>query len=268
MGLQIEAQDLVVRCYALWSRRTLELHGKPYDAKSPLHADALLEKPELPDQAEWTQALGKAGLCLGVTFANRFLSPENLGRFRAQVSEKVEDRAAACADLPQLLSRRSADVGLAAETDRLSTARQADQLCEGLRGTSGVEQVKLLPAIEPNSRAANGRHVADARKLVELLRDVVLFGVFDQLRSRRSELAGAEELLEHVPSALRQDEINVSLAERVRDLARQAQRLLHPDGRGKEVVFQRRVQAQGSAKGRAPLNELTALIDTELHKGG
>ena len=49
MGLELEAQDLVVRCYALWSRRTLELHGKPYEGKSPLHALArYLLRPKNP----------------------------------------------------------------------------------------------------------------------------------------------------------------------------------------------------------------------------
>jgi len=271
MGLQIDAQDLVVRCYALWARRTFELHGKLYEPKSPLHADAVLEKPDLPDQAEWTQALGKAGQCFGVTFSNRFLSPDNLGRFRNQLIEKVEGVAAACADLPALLARRSADLGLPGETDRLGTARSADQLCVALRGKSGIEQVRVLAAYEPKtSGAAVGRHVGEVRKLGDLLRDDVLFGVFGQLRARRSELPGAEELLEQAHAALRQDEINVALAERIRDLAVQAQRLLHPEAGRPErpVVLERRVQAKGATDIRQKLGALVQEVEAELEKSG
>ncbi len=267
MGLQIEAQDLVVRCYALWARRTFELHGKPYEPKSPLHADAVLEKPDLPDQAEWTRALGKAAQCFGVTFANRFLSPDNLGRFRAQLGAKVESAATPCADLPPLLARRSTEVGLTGETDRLQTARSADELCTVLRGKTGLELVRTLAGYEPKtSGLAVGRHVGEAQKVTELLRDDVVFGVFEQLRARRNELTGAEELLEHVHAALRQDEINVALVERVRDLARQAQRLLHPDTSrpGATVVFERRLQVKGGEEIRRKLSELVNEAEAKL----
>jgi hypothetical protein len=271
MGLQIEAQDLVVRCYALWARRTLELHGKPYEAKSPLHADAILEKPELPDQAEWAMALAKASQCVGVTFAGRFLSPDNLGRFRAELSKRVESVAPACADLPGLLQRRSAEVGLGGDTPRIGTARSADQLCVALRGKSGVEQVRALVAYEPQTNGPSvGVHVGQAAALVTLLRDEFLFGVFEQLAARKDELAGAAELLEHVQAALRQDESHVALGERIKDLGRQAQRLLHPETRApnQHVVFQKRVEAHGPEAARGRLRQLVDEIETELERGG
>lgn len=270
MGLEIEAQDLVVRCYALWSRRTFELHGKPYEPKSPLHPEATLEKPELPEQSEWTQALAKASQCLGVTFAGRFLSPDNLGRFRALVSDKVDKAAGGCAELPPLLVRRNARLKLDADTDRLQTARSADQLCVSLRGRSGVEQVRALAHYEPKSGgAAVGQQVGRVDGLVDLLRDDILFGVFDQLTARRGEAPGAEELLEQVVAALRQDEVIVGLGERLRDLARQAQRLLHVEEKGPrhEIVLQQRLQALGSAAIRSKLHQLVADVEKALGSG-
>ncbi len=259
MGLQVEAQDLVVRCYALWARRTLELHGKPWEGKPPLPADAVLEKPELPDQTEWTLALGKASQCLGITFAGRFLSPENVSRFRALLAAKVEKNAEWCAGLPPLLLQRSVRLGLGEDTERIMTARSADQLCALLRGKSGIDQVQALAAYEPKTGpVAVGRHVNEAERLSPLLRDDIVFGVFDQLMARSTELVGAEELVEQARAALRQDEVNVALGERLRDLARQAQKLLQPQTKpgSYEVVLQKRVHAAGAAEIRRKLGEL------------
>jgi hypothetical protein len=270
MGLEIEAQDLVVRCYALWSRRTLELHGKPYEAKSPLHAEATLEKPELPEQTEWTQALSKASQCLGVTFAGRFLSPDNLGKLRALLLDRVEKKAAACAEVPGLLTRRNAELGVGSETDRLTTARSADQLCLSLRGKTGVEQVRALAEYEPRTGGtAVGQQIARAEATAELLRDDILFGVFSQLRARAEEVAGATEVVEQACAALRQDEVIVALAERLRDLAKQAQRLLHPEPKTSSdaVVLQQRVQARGPAAIRETLSTLVAEVERALSEG-
>ena len=267
MGLEVEAQDLVVRCYALWARRTLELHGKPYEGKSPLHADAALEKPELPDQAEWTLALAKASQCLGITFAGRFLSPENVSRFRALLAEKVEKVAGWCSALPAVLARRNGGMTLGADTDRAITARSADQLCVALRGKSGIEQVRALAAYDPKTGAvAVGRHVAESERLSELLRDDILFGVFDQLIARSVDLAGAEEVVEQARAALRQDEVNVALAERLRDLARQAQRLLQPEPKiiDHKVLLQQRLQVRGTAEIRSKLTELVSQVESVL----
>ncbi|HWA24379.1 MAG TPA: hypothetical protein VG734_01800 [Lacunisphaera sp.] len=269
MGLQVEAQDLVVRCYALWSRRTFELHGKPYEAKSPLHGDATLEKPELPELTEWAQALGKASQALGVTFANRFLSPENLSRFRALLNQSVEKAAAHCAELPGLLSARNAGLGVGPETERLKTARSADEVCVAVRGKSGVEQVRALAEYEPQTGgAAVGQHVGHAKELAELLRDDILFGVFAQLRAQSGALPGAAELVELAASALRQDEVNVALGERLRDLARQAQRLLHPETRAPEqrVLLRKQSSARGKQAIQRELAELVSEVERALEE--
>jgi hypothetical protein len=216
-------------------------------------------------------ALAKASQCVGVTFAGRFLSPDNLGRFRAELSKRVESVAPACADLPGLLQRRSAEVGLGGDTPRIGTARSADQLCVALRGKSGVEQVRALVAYEPQTNGPSvGVHVGQAAALVTLLRDEFLFGVFEQLAARKDELAGAAELLEHVQAALRQDESHVALGERIKDLGRQAQRLLHPETRApnQHVVFQKRVEAHGPEAARGRLRQLVDEIETELERGG
>jgi hypothetical protein len=50
MGLEDEAEDLVVRCYARHAARTFMYFGKPYQpvAGTAMPEDVVLEKPELP----------------------------------------------------------------------------------------------------------------------------------------------------------------------------------------------------------------------------
>ena len=58
-----EAADLVVRCYARWSARTLVRGGRSFEPRpgQPLPDDVVLEKPPLPSQASWKDAIARAG---------------------------------------------------------------------------------------------------------------------------------------------------------------------------------------------------------------
>jgi len=127
--------------------------------------------------------------------------------------------------------------------------------------------VRALAAYDPKTGAvAVGRHVAESERLSELLRDDILFGVFDQLIARSVDLAGAEEVVEQARAALRQDEVNVALAERLRDLARQAQRLLQPEPKiiDHKVLLQQRLQVRGTAEIRSKLTELVSQVESVL----
>ena len=93
MGLLVEAQDLLLRCYAVWASRSFELDGRPLDPETHkvLPDRAILEKPELPTQQQWNDAFAKAGQCFGITFAGRHLSPDNLGRLQAHLDAKLKE---------------------------------------------------------------------------------------------------------------------------------------------------------------------------------
>ena len=101
---------------------------------------------------------------------------------------------------------------------------------------------------------------------VRILEDNLVFGVFTQLRGRRDTLSGGAELLEQVASALRQDEVHVSLALRLRGFAEEGQQLIQgplassagPEARpvGTKVVRAERVDVRGAEAARARLDSV------------
>lgn len=231
MGLQDDALDLVVRCYARHEARTFMYFGKPYQpvAGTAMPDEVVLEKPDLPDAVAWSKALETAGHTLGVTMAGKALHADNLKRFEALVRTSFEASARPVAELPGRLAEWAALVGVAPDADRLVTARSTDELIAELVGQNAVAQVNTLAGfVARTSPRAVGKSRHGASGVVGLLGDAIVKGVFEQLAARRHELAGAEELLENVAQALRQDELHVALAERLRGLAEAGQRLLAP----------------------------------------
>lgn len=238
MGLQEDALDLVVRCYARHEARTFMYFGKPYTpvAGTAIPDEVVLEKPDLPDAVAWSKALEMAGHTLGVTMAGKALHADNLKRFEALVRTALDGSARSVAELPGRLAEWVALVGVDHNADRLVTARSTDELIAELVGQNAVTQVNTLACfVAKTSPRAVGKNRHSAGGVVSLLGDAIVKGVFEQLAARKHELAGAEELLENVAQALRQDELHVALAERLRSLAEAGQRLLAPPiaGRGK-----------------------------------
>ena len=232
MGLEDEAEDLVVRCYARHAARTFMYFGKPYQpvASTAMPEDVVLEKPELPGAAAWGAALDLSGHTLGVTLPGKALHADNLKRFEADVRGKLERLGRTTSDLPVRLTEWAALLGVAADADRITTARSGDTLVTELAGQGAVAQVNTLAGfVAKTSPRAVGKSLASAPDLAKLLGDGLVMGVFRQLVSRQDELTGAAELLEQAVVALRQDEIHVALGERLRSLAETGQRLLSRD---------------------------------------
>jgi len=231
MGLQDDALDLVVRCYARHEARTFMYFGKPYQpvAGTEMPDEVVLEKPDLPDAVAWSKALETAGHTLGLTMAGKALHADNLKRFEALLRTSLEASTRPVAELPGRLAEWAALVGVGHDADRLVTARSADELIAELVGQSAVAQVGTLAGfVARTSPRAVGKSRHGAPGVVSLLGDAIVKGVFEQLAARKHELAGAEELLENAAQALRQDELHVALAERLRGLAEAGQRLLAP----------------------------------------
>ncbi len=262
MGLEDEAEDLVVRCYARHSARTFMYFGKPYHpvAGTAMPEDVVLEKPELPGVAAWGAALDLAGHTLGVSLSGKALHADNLKRFEAELRGKLERVARAATELPARLREWAELVGVTGEVDRIVTAGSADTLVAELVGQAAVAQVETLARFEARtSPRAVGKSLASAPDLVKLLSDRLVSGVFQQLVGRRDELAGAAELLEQAVVAIRQDEIHVALVERLRSLAEAAQKLLS-GGKMPEAV--KGVVVAVNATGRAAaLARLDAAVE-------
>ncbi|MCE9575760.1 MAG: hypothetical protein K8W52_21600 [Deltaproteobacteria bacterium] len=229
MGLEDEADDLVVRCYARHAARTFIYFGKPYQpvAGTAMPEDVVLEKPELPGASAWGAALDLAGHTLGIALPGKALHADNLKRFEADLRGKLERIAGAAAQLPGRLSEWAELLAVDEKADRITTARSADTLVAELAGKGAVAQVETLAGFAAKtSPRAVGKSLASSSELVKLLADGLVIGVYRQLVARKAELAGAAELLEQAAVAVRQDEIHVALADRLRGLAEAGQRLL------------------------------------------
>jgi hypothetical protein len=277
-GLITEAEDLVVLCYARWSARTLMRSGRSYESRpgQELPDDVVLEKPPLPSQAFWKDAITRAGEVFGVSLPGKALHADNLKRFEKTLDEKRLEVAEACARLPLLLEQWLEILGQSSgdEVPRLTTARSARSLLDQLEQAEGIiGRVQALAKYEPvTSGRAVGRSLASAKEVVRVLADSLVRGVFLQLVAGKKRLDGAGAIIETTLRTLRQDELNASLAQRLRELAEESQRLLSPSVPepvpGPEPVpvsvsvpeslFTRRISARGAAAVRAELDKLLA----------
>lgn len=277
MGLPTDAEDLIVRCYARHAARTFVYFGKAYapEAGRPIPDEVVLEKPQLPGQAEWARALDMAGALLGVALPGRALHADNLKRFEVLVAERVKELAPAADKLPALIDGARGGFQLDADIDRLRTARAATDLCGALLGQSALRQVAVLAACTPvTSAQALARSLTTARAVGQVLADRLTMGQFEALVARRGTLEGAAELLDRVAATIRQDEVVAALPEHIRRAAEEAQRLLtHAvagpvPGPGWRVVLERTVHGQGKARALAALDEATAAARAAIEAGG
>lgn len=281
MGLQRRAEDLVVRCYALWSRRTLELDGRPYVvAKGKSIADdAVLEKPPLPPVETWEKALNTAGACFGGTgLSGKYLSPDNVNRLRTFLDQQVSKFGNVADELVPLLTRRCTDLGLPSDVPRLLTARDAQSLLANLRGKPALTQVDTLALFTPHtSSQAVGTHLFHASSILSMLKNDLLFATLGQLAARAETIPGGAALLDQVRTTLRQDELVAKCLAILNDAGVEAQRLLSQGTTPKakvvgevagEVIFERRFDLQNTAAARTALQELLSELDKASASGG
>jgi len=177
---------------------------------------------------------------------------------------------------------RLRDLALPENVDRLVTAISADALCAALHGKGVIEQVRTLATFEPKMSAlAVGTSLNSAKAVADMLDDALVFGVFSQLHAQEAALSGAKELLEDVAKVLRQDELNVALADRLRSLATAGQALLRPKPQptsagaapgaplpppppGAKVLVQKEIEAKGRAEALAKLRALVKDVESAI----
>lgn len=276
MGLLPDAQDLVVRCYAYYARRTLMLGGRRYEPGKPPMPDAVeLEKPDMPAEHVWDEARSRTATLFGEVLQNRALHPDNLKRWQERLQKKLEELHGPSRALPERLTRRLSERRVDA-SDRLVTAQSARALCDALTDTSASRQAETLAAADlATSASAMARHFPTAKATCEVLDDNLLFGVFDQLDRldgpRRDE---AQELLEQVAGCLRQDELHVPAASTLRSLAERGQLLLKgselpppPPPPGETLLARKSVSAKGLADALSALERVAAELREVLERG-
>ena len=75
------------------------------------------------------------------------------------------------------------------------------------------------------SAKAVGQSITSAHELAKVLRDKLIKGTFEPLLRKQNTIPGAAELIDELAQAFRQDEINMELSSRIKDLAVAAQAL-------------------------------------------
>jgi hypothetical protein len=273
MGLQPDAADLIVRCYARWAARTFVQYGKAYspEAGKPTPDQAVLEKPQLPSPADWGKAIDLAGRTFGLALIGKALHADNLKRFESALSTKLAEATTTSEKLPALLEKWAGLFGVSSDADRLRTARSAAALCAALAGQPAVRQVEVLASFAPETSAkAVGSSLGSAKAISQVLAERLVLGQFEAIAARRAELVGGAELLEQAAAVMRQDEVNGALADKLRRLAEEAQRLLVPvqPAGGVKVLTRRRLSAKGGAAVRAELEMLMQELRVAIDAAG
>ena len=274
MGLQTEAEDLIIRCYARWDARTFVAWGKPFavEAGKPIPDDVLLEKPQLPAPAVWVKALDMAGRVFGITLG-KALHADNLKRFEAAVAAKVAELGKPAEQLPAELDRWAGLLGVAATADRRKTARSAAGLIAALQAGRLVE---TLAAYGPETSApAVARSLVTAKVNLAVLGERLVYGQLEAV-ARRGDIEGATELVERAAAVLRQDEAIEPLADKLRKLAEEALGILEPPlpprggppEPGTTVLLRRKTSAKGAAAVRAEIQKLAADLEAALEAAG
>ena len=228
MGLEAGVQDLMLRCYARLYARTFVRSGQPYtpNFKTPIPGDVELEQPPLPTESQWRAALGLAGHLFGITLPGKALHADNLKALDAKVSQKLGETSAAATRLPGILASWLDAFHVGNEVPRIQTAASANDLCAALADKRGKLLVETLARFEARTSArAVGESLATGAKLLTELENPLVRSPLERLQGDLAQATGAAELLEDLQKALRQDEVNVRLAPRLKELAVAVQKL-------------------------------------------
>lgn len=269
-GLLTEVQDLLILTWCAWSGRTLQRGGRPFATPRPgqLPDDVDLLRPELPDQAEWSEALDRAGHLFGIALTGRALTARNLTALVDQVHSRLEALPAVSPLVTALegVVQTWADPN---DAHRLMTARACAALASRLRGGRGAALVRALAGFAPQtSLTAMGRSLTTAAAALSLLTERPRWIVFEQVRNLLADPGKghrASILLADLNALLSADEVNKMLADGLADLTRRAAELLHvpppPQPPGWKTVLNRAVRVEDPALLAKALRDLAADVE-------
>jgi hypothetical protein len=276
-GLPAEVQDVLISLYASWSGRTLRRDGKGYTLPRPgqLLNDVELLRPELPTQAEWIEALNRAGEVFGVAIGGRSLGVRNLSVFVDKVKKKLVEVSDA-AELPDALAPKVHDWAEPDDAPRLITARASAALFQQLSRGEGASVVRDLASFTPKtSITAMGRNFTTAAASKRLLLEDARWIVLRQVKTLLGEAERGERaklLLQDLASLLAADEVNKMLADGLGELTRRADELLRVPGKksqppkppaGEVVVLEASNDLVDAKSAAATLRELAERLEAE-----
>jgi hypothetical protein len=281
-GLPAEVQDVLISLYASWGGRTFRRDGKSYALPRPgqLPDDVELLRPELPTQAEWTEALNRAGDLFGVAIGGRSLGARNVSAFADKVKEKLNEVRDA-ADLPAALEPKIRDWAEPTVLDeqaapRLVTARASAGLLAQIARGDAASVVRDLAGFTPKtSIAAMGRNFTTAAASKRVLQEDARWIVLRQVKGLLGDAERGERaklLLQDLAALLAADEVNKMLADGLGDLTRRADELLRvpttpqppkPPVQDEEVVLEASSDLASAKAAAEALRELAQRLEAE-----
>lgn len=269
-GYTRDVEDLLILVWCTHSGRALQRGGRPVPTPrlGQLPDDIELVRPELPTEAEWAEAVDRAGHLFGVTPPGRALTARNLSALVGLVQEKVKALPAVTTLVPALDEAIGAWAD-PADAPRLVTARACADLLGQLQRAEGAALVRALAGFAPRtSITAMGRNITTADAARRLLTDGprwILFGqvknlVHDPGRGHRATI-----LLNDLNALLSADEVNKMLADGLTDLTRRAAELLRvvepPPPPGWKTVLNKSFHAEDPAGLAKALRDLAAEVE-------
>lgn len=243
-GLDPVARDLLVDVYARWRGATIfdvtssSGSAKPVDPipYGKLSDAAVLRLADLPSPEAWASAVSLASSLWGSKLGGRALNAKNLSQLRTEVDE-VLPKWAAAEDLVTALETAWGQWGDTEASPRLTTARSSLELASSLTDQSPLDTVNTLASarIDTSPKAAQ-RSLDGARRVVDELARPQTLSIYDLVGQVQEPWA--RKVLDDLREALRADELNVPLLERLQALHDQASQGLR--SRSDEVERERR----------------------------
>ena len=231
MGLPSQAQNLVMLVYADQANRSFFLHGGPYQPKLEDLPDELeLREQALPSQADWDEAIQRAGRIFGIT-----VSPLRNASNLSDLATKLKDAAGPAVEPCQIVRDRleglcsdwGIDVGSCA---RHQTATAVLAMARDITGDGDAKRrVEVLAHAEvETSLDAMGTSYRKAGAVCGAIENTKwrLFQGVASLTDERK--AAAEGVIAQLTEALTHDEYAIALEPRLSKLEGDAIRLLTP----------------------------------------
>jgi hypothetical protein len=218
MGLPTDIQNLIVQTFAALTNRSFFLNNGPYSPTLENTPNELeLREQTLPEEADWKEAVRRAGLFFGLTVAES-LNAGNVARLKELLLNEASQRKKYVQDYASNLATRWRSIAPVGEaSDRLQTADGVAALLVAMT-LPNVNVIKTLAGTAiATTGAAYGQTIGKAQTLDETVKtaDWDLLSAVIALQDHRKTAAKAmhDRLIEILKSDEQAIGLNAALAE-------------------------------------------------------
>lgn len=218
MGLPTDIQNLIVQTFAALTNRSFYLNNGPYSPTLENTPNELeLREQTLPEEADWKEAVRRAGLFFGLTVAES-LNAGNVAKLKELLLTEAGQRKKWVQDYASNLATRWRSIAPVGEaSDRLQTADGVAALLVAMTMPNANVIKTLAGAAIATTDAAYGQTIGKAQSLDETVKtaDWDLFSAVFALQDHRKTAAKAmhDRLIEILKSDEQAIGLNAALAE-------------------------------------------------------